>query len=77
MVRSFDPGQLGWLSVGQIRRAYSTLGLIPEETLEERTPIDKVLKGLLSAQEKELYYLLNTGIKKEENYVETNTSSST
>ncbi|KAJ0182490.1 hypothetical protein K1T71_001859 [Dendrolimus kikuchii] len=51
VVKSFDPGQRGWLSIGQMRRAYITLGLTPKETLEERIPIEQVLNGLRKTQE--------------------------
>ncbi|RVE42551.1 hypothetical protein evm_012799 [Chilo suppressalis] len=62
VVKSFDPGQRGWLSAGQTRRAFITLGLQPDEHLHERNPYDEVLNSLQKKQETELFDLLCAGI---------------
>ncbi|XP_045503245.1 uncharacterized protein LOC123700123 [Colias croceus] len=61
VIKSFDPCQRGWLSAGQVRRLYTTLGLVPEEFVEERVPVDLVFKSVKCCQEKELYNLLAAG----------------
>lgn len=62
VVKSFDPGQRGWLSAGQVRRAFTTLGLTPPANMEERIPTDVVLNNLRQTQEKELFELLSAGV---------------
>ncbi|CAH0592490.1 unnamed protein product [Chrysodeixis includens] len=76
VVKSFDPGQRGWLSAGQVRRAFKTLGLTLKDDLEERIPTDEVLKGLKVAQEEELYELLNAGITRKKHSKYTSSISS-
>ncbi|KAJ8704489.1 hypothetical protein PYW07_011677 [Mythimna separata] len=63
VIKSFDPGQKGWLSAGQVRRAFITLGLTPPSEIEDRTPTDVVLNNLRVTQEKELFELLSAGVK--------------
>lgn len=75
MVKSFDPGQRGWLSAGQTRRAFVTLGLTPEEPLEDRIPCDVVLNSLRKTQETELYNLLAAGMNMPEFCDDTNSES--
>ncbi|XP_038207746.1 uncharacterized protein LOC119829349 [Zerene cesonia] len=67
VIKSFDPCQRGWLSTGQVRRLYTTLGLVPEEFLEERVPVDIIFKSVKSCQEKELYDLLVAGTNSDNN----------
>lgn len=62
IIKSFDPGQRGWLSVGQVRRIYATLGLLPKKIIKERTSCDAVLSGLVKTQETELFNLLTISI---------------
>lgn len=62
VVKSFDPGQRGWLSAGQVRRAFITLGLTPVDDLDDRIPTDVVLEMLKITQENELYDLLIAGM---------------
>ncbi|XP_026731554.1 uncharacterized protein LOC113496515 [Trichoplusia ni] len=62
VVKSFDPGQRGWLSAGQVRRAFITLGLTPVDDLDDRIPTDVVLEMLKYTQENELYDLLIAGM---------------
>ncbi|KAM3967908.1 LOW QUALITY PROTEIN: phosphatidylinositol glycan anchor biosynthesis class N [Aphomia sociella] len=59
VIKSFDPGQRGWLSPGQIRRAYFTLGLTPPEFLEDKTSCEAVLRNIKKSQEIELFNLLS------------------
>ncbi|KAJ2954848.1 hypothetical protein O0L34_g3165 [Tuta absoluta] len=61
VVKSFDPGNRGWLSPGQVRKAFTTLGFAPMEPLEENTPLAAVVGEMLRVQEKELYHLLTAG----------------
>ncbi|CAK1540049.1 unnamed protein product [Leptosia nina] len=61
VIKSFDPCQRGWLSAGQVRRLYTTLGLPLEEVLEDKMSCDVVLKKLISCQEDDLYNLLSAG----------------
>lgn len=61
MVKSFDPGERGWMSAGQIRRAYATLGLTPTELTEDRVPTSVVLENLVQDQKTELLDLLSAG----------------
>ncbi|CAH4031181.1 unnamed protein product [Pieris brassicae] len=61
VIKSFDPCNRGWLSAGQIRRLYTTLGLQFSEVLEERTSCDEVLDKLKICQEEEIYDLLSAG----------------
>ncbi|KAL0851135.1 hypothetical protein ABMA28_007000 [Loxostege sticticalis] len=75
VVKSFDPGQRGWLSAGQTRRAFVTLGLTPEEPLEDRIPCDVVLNSLRKTQETELYNLLAAGMNMPEFCDDTNSES--
>ncbi|XP_072937915.1 uncharacterized protein [Epargyreus clarus] len=65
VIKSFDPGNRGWLSAGQVRRMYSTLGLTPDildDEYEERYPTDTVLEKVTIAQEMELFDLLASGM---------------
>ncbi|XP_022821364.1 uncharacterized protein LOC111352904 [Spodoptera litura] len=61
IIKSFDPGDRGWLSAGQFRRAYITLGFLPDKTLQEKIPTDMAIKKLQATQELELFCLLNAG----------------
>ncbi|XP_022822305.1 uncharacterized protein LOC111353487 [Spodoptera litura] len=63
IVNSFDPSQRGWLTVGQVRRAFMTLGLTPDDNLLDRTPTDIVFQSLKEKQELELFNLLAAGMK--------------
>ncbi|KAJ8736342.1 hypothetical protein PYW08_006998 [Mythimna loreyi] len=62
VVKSFDPGHRGWLSAGQVRRAFTTLSLTPPINIEERTSTDVVLNNLRATQEQELFDLLSAGV---------------
>nr|XP_049692471.1 uncharacterized protein LOC126053726 [Helicoverpa armigera] len=63
VINSFDPNDRGWLSAGQVRRAFMTLGLSLEDLkLDEKIPTDIVLKLLETVQEQELHNLLVAGI---------------
>ncbi|XP_060806463.1 GPI ethanolamine phosphate transferase 1 [Amyelois transitella] len=64
VIKSFDPGQRGWLSCGQVRRAFTTLGLSPPAFLQERMPCDVVFNLLRNTQEAELFNLLSAGMNK-------------
>ncbi|PZC79102.1 uncharacterized protein LOC124630981 [Helicoverpa zea] len=66
VIKSFDPNNRGWLTSGQMRRAFRTLGLPPMETSDEKIPSDVVLNNLRSTQEHELYQLLVAGVKKDD-----------
>lgn len=77
VVKSFDPGQRGWLSAGQTRRAFITLGLTPDDNLEDRIPCDVVLKNIRTTQESELYELLCAGMEQAESTESSNSSSGT
>ncbi|PZC84321.1 hypothetical protein B5X24_HaOG205516 [Helicoverpa armigera] len=61
VVKSFDPGNRGWMSAGQVRRAFTTLGLTPEAEISEKTPTQDVYEKLRETQKRELYELLNAG----------------
>ncbi|XP_023943366.1 uncharacterized protein LOC112049631 [Bicyclus anynana] len=61
VIKSFDPGQRGWLNGGQAQRVYTTLGLINEELIEEKIPCDVLLDTLKQTQEIELFQLLSAG----------------
>lgn len=61
-MKSFDPGQRGWLSAGQMRRAYITLGLTPDDTCDESVSTDTALNNLRKAQEIELFSLIAAGM---------------
>ncbi|KAF9415642.1 hypothetical protein HW555_006787 [Spodoptera exigua] len=63
VVKSFDPSGRGWVSTGQVRRAYITLGLPPPENIEERISTAELLEGLKETQERELLSLLCAGIE--------------
>lgn len=60
-MKSFDPGDRGWLSSGQVRRVYFMLGITPEAEIPEKTPTDQVLDTLRRVQEQDLYALLTAG----------------
>ncbi|XP_045778483.1 uncharacterized protein LOC123876305 [Maniola jurtina] len=65
VIKSFDPGQRGWLSAGQVHRLYTTLGLnIEELTLknDEKIQCDVLLDTLKKTQEVELFQLLAAGV---------------
>ncbi|XP_059050889.1 GPI ethanolamine phosphate transferase 1-like [Achroia grisella] len=64
VVKSFDPGQRGWLSAGQIRRVYITLDLTPPELFDEKTFCETILNDLEKTQEMELFTLLSAGANK-------------
>ncbi|XP_075972942.1 uncharacterized protein LOC142974454 [Anticarsia gemmatalis] len=61
VVKSFDPGNRGWLSSGQVRRAFTTLGITPKNNLEERVSTDEVFCVLKQCQESQLFHLLSAG----------------
>ncbi|XP_037968724.2 uncharacterized protein LOC119692380 [Plutella xylostella] len=63
IIRSFDPGERGWLSAVQVGRAFKTIGLTSLDIEEERIPTDKVLSLLKETQEAELYDLITAGSK--------------
>ncbi|KAL4712661.1 hypothetical protein ACJJTC_007958 [Scirpophaga incertulas] len=63
IMKSFDPGQRGWLSEGQTRRVFITLGLKPPINLDEQIPCNVVFESLKKAQENELFELLSAGYK--------------
>ncbi|CAH0727330.1 unnamed protein product, partial [Brenthis ino] len=65
VIKSFDPGQRGWLSAGQVQRIYATLGFTTEEIFEERIPCNLVLSNLKKTQEIELLHLLEAGLIKD------------
>lgn len=66
-MKSFDPGQRGWVNASQLRRAYITLGLKPPQVKDdEKIPTDEFLKNLKSSQENELSELLLAGALPEE-----------
>ncbi|KAI8438571.1 hypothetical protein MSG28_011028 [Choristoneura fumiferana] len=73
VIKSFDPGQRGWLSAGQIRRLYTTLGLTPEDDLDDRISTEVVFNNVKKAQESELLCLLSAGMPTED--LSENTSS--
>lgn len=76
VVKSFDPGQRGWLSAGQVRRAFTSLGFSPpDDVLSERTPTDVVLNNLRTTQERELFDLLASGVNKDESLSNTTINS--
>ncbi|CAK1602080.1 unnamed protein product [Parnassius mnemosyne] len=64
VVRSFDPGHRGWLTAGQIRRLYATLGLLIKEELPDSTPCETVINNVKEAQENELFDLLLVGLNR-------------
>ncbi|XP_022830296.1 uncharacterized protein LOC111359089 [Spodoptera litura] len=66
VVNSFDPSGRGWVTTGQVRRAYYTLGLPPPEPIEERMTTAELMNGLKETQERELLELLSAGIDKQE-----------
>lgn len=66
VVKSFDPGNRGWLSAGQVRRAFTTLGFNPPKHLGDRVPCDVVLDTLKETQETELFNLVAAGFIMEE-----------
>ncbi|XP_049876772.1 GPI ethanolamine phosphate transferase 1-like isoform X3 [Pectinophora gossypiella] len=76
VVKSFDPGQRGWLSPGQVKRAFITLGLPPREITEEKLPTEEVLNELEAVQERELYHLVTAGSDREEESSSITASSS-
>ncbi|CAG9796564.1 unnamed protein product [Diatraea saccharalis] len=76
VVKSFDPGQRGWLSAGQTRRAFITLGLQPDDDLDERISSDEVLNTLRQRQESELFELLSAGMDLPENTESSKSDSS-
>uniref|UniRef100_A0A2A4JN57 EF-hand domain-containing protein n=1 Tax=Heliothis virescens TaxID=7102 RepID=A0A2A4JN57_HELVI len=61
VVKSFDPCNRGWLSAGQVRRAFITLGLTPEAEISDKTPTQDVYEKLRETQKKELFDLLSAG----------------
>ncbi|KOB51938.1 EF hand 2 domain containing protein [Operophtera brumata] len=75
VVKSFDPGQRGWLSEGQMRRAYITLGLSPAKTIEDRVLTNVALYNLQKAQETELFNLIAAGMNVDESSSESNSST--
>lgn len=66
VIKSFDPGQRGWLSAGQIRRLYTTLGLTLEDDLDDRNSTEMVFNNVKKAQETELLFLLTAGMSTED-----------
>ncbi|XP_030040259.2 uncharacterized protein LOC115455726 [Manduca sexta] len=77
VIKSFDPGQRGWLSAGQIRRAYTTLGLTPKEFLDDRVQCDIVINSLKDSQETELLGLLSAGMEMDDKVEDLKSESST
>lgn len=63
VMKSFDPCNRGWLTAGQVRRAFTTLGLTPKSNLEVKTPTLEVLDMLRETQEEELLSLLKAGFE--------------
>lgn len=62
MVKSFDPGQRGWLNAGQLRRVYITLGLNPPKIADDEIiSTDECSKNLKNDQENKLSELLMAG----------------
>lgn len=59
VLKSFDPGNRGWLSAGQIRRLYGTLGFTVKDVIEDRMPTDEILNDLKETQENDLLQLLS------------------
>ncbi|XP_063548560.1 GPI ethanolamine phosphate transferase 1-like [Cydia strobilella] len=68
VIKSFDPGRRGWLSSGQVRRLYATLGLTLEEYPHEKISTAIIFKDIKKTQESELLCLLSAGIPMEESY---------
>ncbi|KAF9811255.1 hypothetical protein SFRURICE_002624 [Spodoptera frugiperda] len=66
VVKSFDPSGRGWVTTGQVRRAYYTLGLPPPEPIPERITTAELLEDLKETQERELLELLSAGMDKQE-----------
>lgn len=77
VIKSFDPCRRGWLSAGQVRRLYTTLGLQLELISEEKISCDEILEKLIICQEQELYDLLSAGLAPDisNNYFKSNESS--
>ncbi|XP_047984572.1 uncharacterized protein LOC125225084 [Leguminivora glycinivorella] len=68
VIKSFDPGRRGWLTSGQVRRLYATLGLTLEEYPHEKVSTAVIFKDIKRTQEVELLRLLSAGIPVEESY---------
>ncbi|KAJ8716227.1 hypothetical protein PYW08_013512 [Mythimna loreyi] len=66
VVKSFDPCNRGWMTTGQVRRAFTTLGLTPKSNLEVKTSTQEVLEILRETQERELLLLLSAGTDMED-----------
>ncbi|VVC91986.1 unnamed protein product [Leptidea sinapis] len=76
VIKSFDPCNRGWLSAGQVRRLFVTLGFTLDEVHEEKISNEIVLKNLIKAQENELYSLLSAGMLTEDSSEELSNASS-
>lgn len=61
VLKSFDPGQRGWLSAGQMRRTYMTLGITPDVRNDDRISTQDALTSLIRAQETDLFNLVAAG----------------
>lgn len=76
IIKSFDPGRRGWISAGQLRSIYTTVGLNPPDVPEdERNPTDDFLKKLKLDQEIELFELVSAGTATEEEFSISKTDS--
>lgn len=62
VIKSFDPGQRGWLTAGQTRRLYATLGLAIKDEFNESMPCETIFKKVTEAQENELFDLISAGM---------------
>lgn len=70
-MKSFDPGQRGWVNAGQLHRAYITLGLNPPKIpADAKIPTDEFLNNLKNDQEKELSEILMAGALPEDSSVD-------
>lgn len=61
VLNSFDPGHRGWLSAGQLRRLYTTLGMNLTNIPDDRICTIELLKKLKLDQEVELFELILAG----------------
>lgn len=62
VIKSFDPGQRGWISACQLGRIYTTVGLNPPDIEEdEKISTEDFLKKLKFDQETELLELVSAG----------------
>ncbi|XP_041975767.1 uncharacterized protein LOC121730695 [Aricia agestis] len=62
VLKSFDPGQRGWLNVCQVRRLYESLGLeINQVDEKDKFAADAILEDIKNKQELALRELLMAG----------------